>query len=239
MRRLGAADLSSLITSARGCLAWRPLRILRQVVVEAHPADLGRHEEVALRWQRIRVVERRERDTDPRCARPLGEQARAAGRAEDSPEFGRRRVPRGLPHHRYLIDRVERASEEGRAHPLLAQPAMADANVGRSPAHLEAHLAAQAAALAHDVVSHLDLLFQPSASALYVAAPRSGSPRRTTAAGSGGGHGAAFVVLSGRRETHFRYLWNTRCECRAGSKCTVVFADFVYGRLPKLHLRHV
>jgi hypothetical protein len=53
-----------------------------------------------------------------------------------------------------------------------------------------------------------------------------------------GGHGAAFVVLSGRRETHFRYLWNTRCECRAGSKCAVVFADFVFGRLPKLHLRH-
>src|SRR6516162_3761962 len=50
---------------------------------------------------------------------------------------------------------------------------------------------------------------------------------------------AAFVVLSGRRETHFRYLWNTRCECRAGSKCAVVFADFVFGRLPKLHLRHV
>src|SRR6516165_8123997 len=56
--------------------------------------------------------------------------------------------------------------------------------VGR-PARLEAHLAAQAAALAHDVVSHLDLLFQPSASALYVAAPRSGSPRLTRAAGSG------------------------------------------------------
>jgi hypothetical protein len=35
---------------------------------------------------------------------------------------------------------------------------MADAHVGRSPARLEAHLAAQAAALAHDVVSHLDFL---------------------------------------------------------------------------------
>jgi hypothetical protein len=46
-------------------------------------------------------------------------------------------------------------------------------------------------------------------------------------------------VLSGRRETHSRYLWNTRRECRAGSKCAVVLADFVFGRLPKLHLRHV
>ena len=46
-------------------------------------------------------------------------------------------------------------------------------------------------------------------------------------------------VLSGRRETHSRYLWNTGCECRAGSKCGVVSADFDFGRLPKLHLRHV
>ena len=145
----------SITSSARGCLARRPLRILRQVVVEVHPADLGRHEEVALRRQRIRVVERRERDTDPRCARPLGEQPRAAGRAEDTPEFGRRRVPRGLPHHRHLIDRIERAGEERRAHRLLAQPAMADAHVGRPPTRLEAHLAAQAAALAHDVVGHV------------------------------------------------------------------------------------
>src|SRR6516165_12040291 len=74
--------------------------------------------------------------------------------------------------------------------------------VGR-PARLEAHLAAQAAALAHDVVSHLDLLFQPSASALYVAAPRSGSPRRTTAAGSGGGTWAlATFHISSRMRTH-------------------------------------
>ena len=63
-----------------------------------------------------------------------------------------------------------------------------------------------------------------------------------TAAGSGGGHvrGVRLIeVLSGRRETHYRYLWNTRRERRAGSKCAVVLADFVFGRLPKLHLRHV
>ena len=67
-------------------------------------------------------------------------------------------------------------------------------------------------------------------------------PRRTTAAGSGGRawRGVRLIeVLSGRRETHSRYLWNTRCECRAGSKCSVVSADFDFGRLPKLHLRHV
>jgi hypothetical protein len=40
-------------------------------------------------------------------------------------------------------------------------------------------------------------------------------------------------------ETHSRYLGNTGCDCRANSKCAVVFADFVFGRLPKLHLRHV
>jgi hypothetical protein len=46
-------------------------------------------------------------------------------------------------------------------------------------------------------------------------------------------------VLSGRRETHSRYLWNTKRECRAGTECAMVLADFVFGRLPKLHLRHV
>ena len=51
-------------------------------------------------------------------------------------------------------------------------------------------------------------------------------PRRREAAG---GHvrGVRLIeVLSVRRETHFRYLWNTRCECRAGSKCAVVSTTF-------------
>jgi hypothetical protein len=46
------------------------------------------------------------------------------------------------------------------------------------------------------------------------------------------------VVLSGRRETHPRYLWNIECECRAGSKCAVVFAA-PGGGLATLHLRHL
>jgi hypothetical protein len=46
-------------------------------------------------------------------------------------------------------------------------------------------------------------------------------------------------VLSGRRETHSGYFWNTQRERRAGSECAVVSADFDFGRLPKLHLRHV
>jgi hypothetical protein len=56
-------------------------------------------------------------------------------------------------------------------------------------------------------------------------------PRRREAAG---GHvrGVRLIeVLSVRRETHSRYLWNTRRECRAGSKCAVVSADFVFGWL--------
>jgi hypothetical protein len=53
-------------------------------------------------------------------------------------------------------------------------------------------------------------------------------------------HARAFrliEVLSGRRETHSRYLWNTGCERRAGSECAVVSAIFV-GRLATLHLCH-
>ena len=45
-------------------------------------------------------------------------------------------------------------------------------------------------------------------------------------------------VLSGRRETHPRYLWNIECECRAGSKCAVVSAA-PGGGLATLHLRHL
>ena len=37
-----------------------------------------------------------------------------------------------------------------------------------------------------------------------------------------------------RRETHYRYLWNTECECRAGSKCAVVSTVFGFGRLATL-----
>jgi hypothetical protein len=64
-------------------------------------------------------------------------------------------------------------------------------------------------------------------------------PGRREAAG-GHARGVRLIeVLSVRRETHSRYLWNTRRECRAGSECAVVSADFVFGWLPKLHLRHV
>ena len=45
-------------------------------------------------------------------------------------------------------------------------------------------------------------------------------------------------VLSGRRETHSRYLWNIECECRASSKCAVVSAA-PGGGLATLHLRHL
>jgi hypothetical protein len=45
-------------------------------------------------------------------------------------------------------------------------------------------------------------------------------------------------VLSGCRETHSRYLWNTECGCRAGSKCAVVSAA-PGGGLATLHLRNL
>jgi hypothetical protein len=45
-------------------------------------------------------------------------------------------------------------------------------------------------------------------------------------------------VLSRCRETHSRYLWNTECECRAGSKCAVV-SEARGGGLATLHLRHL
>ena len=62
--------------------------------------------------------------------------------------------------------------------------------------------------------------------------------RQSMAAGNGGrACGFRLIkVLSGRRETHSRYLWNIECECRAGSKCAVVSAA-PGGGLATLHLR--
>jgi hypothetical protein len=64
-------------------------------------------------------------------------------------------------------------------------------------------------------------------------------PRLTRAAESGeGACGFRLIkVLSGRRETHSRYFWNTERQCRTGAKCALVSADFV-GWLATLHLRH-
>jgi hypothetical protein len=65
------------------------------------------------------------------------------------------------------------------------------------------------------------------------------SVSRQMAAGNGGrACGFRLIkVLSGRRETHSRYLWNTERECRTGAKCALVSADFG-GWLATLHLRH-
>src|SRR5262249_61927005 len=70
---------------------------------------------------------------------------------------------RGRAHHGHLIDRILGTGEERRTHRLLAQPAMADPHVGRLTACLEAHLAAQAATLAHGFVRHGDLLLMQNA----------------------------------------------------------------------------
>ena len=68
-------------------LARRRFRVLRQVVVDAHPRQLGGHENVALGREPVRVVESSERNPHAPCAGPLRQHASAARRAEDAPEL--------------------------------------------------------------------------------------------------------------------------------------------------------
>ena len=87
--RLLIADEVRACLVGNGCtafLARRPFRVLRQVVVDAHPRQLGGHENVALGRELVRVVESSERNPQAPCAGPLRQHASAARRAEDAPE---------------------------------------------------------------------------------------------------------------------------------------------------------
>jgi drug/metabolite transporter (DMT)-like permease len=150
-----------IATSAGGCglsrdfdsSRWRAILILWQAVVDPDPVHLFGDPDVLRRRKGMAIVEHRQRHARRGAVGAPGEQPRAASLAEHPVQMLGGGVSAGVALDCQSRLREQRAREKGRAHCLLAESAMAEADVDRLSLRLETNRAAQASAFSgHDVL---------------------------------------------------------------------------------------
>ena len=132
----GAEDVSSSVSS----------RELRKAVVDLDPGEFVIDPDMRLRSQRVRLVERAERDRDPGPVLRLGKDRRAAARAGEPVQPPGRCEARCFAGTRDTGIVEQGASEERPTRRGTAVAAMAEPDIDRLGARLPAHLSAKATA---------------------------------------------------------------------------------------------